>query len=187
MREDRIVFALLMVALLLACGVLFFASADRRARSFADRMETPLSPLVPRAEAAPPARATAPKPTAADKPLSPTSTKAPETRRPARVHIGQPFHAERTPAERDRAMTPKPEAPLVPSPKPSAETQGQAREVLDLAKRIEALDLAKRIEAVTEDMREQRAQGTQAAPRLEVAGERGERERPETEQSGEGK
>jgi len=178
MREDRIVFALLMVALLLACGVLFFASADRRARSFADRMETPLSPLVPRAEAAPPARATAPKPTAADKPLSPTSTKAPETRRPARVHIGQPFHAERTPAERDRAMTPKPEAPLVPSPKPSAETQGQAREVLDLAKRIEA---------VTEDMREQRAQGTQAAPRLEVAGERGERERPETEQSGEGK
>jgi hypothetical protein len=141
-------------------------------------MEMPLSPLVPRAEAAPPARATAPKPTAADKPLSPTSTKAPETRRPARVHIGQPFHAERTPAERDRAMTPKPEAPLVPSPKPSAETQGQAREVLDLAKRIEA---------VTEDMREQRAQGTQAAPRLEVAGERGERERPETEQSGEGK
>jgi hypothetical protein len=178
MREDRIVFALLMVALLLACGVLFFASADRRARSFADRMEMPLSPLVPRAEAAPPARATAPKPTAADKPLSPTSTKTHETRRPARVHIGQPFHAERTPAERDRAMTPKPEAPLVPSPKPSAETQGQAREVLDLAKRIEA---------VTEDMREQRAQGTQAAPRLEVAGERGERERPETEQSGEGK
>jgi hypothetical protein len=187
MREDRIVFALLMVALLLACGVLFFASADRRARSFADRMEMPLSPLVPRAEAAPPARATAPKPTAADKPLSPTSTKTHETRRPARVHIGQPFHAERTPEERDRAMTPKPkervslpkpEAPLVPSPKPSAETQGQAREVLDLAKRIEA---------VTEDMREQRAQGTQAAPRLEVAGERGERERPETEQSGEGK
>jgi hypothetical protein len=182
MREDRIVFTLLMVALLLACGVLFFASADRRARSFADRMEMPLSPLVPRAEAAPPARATAPKPTAADKPLSPTSTKAPETRRPARVHIGQPFHAERTPAERDRAMTPKPkervslpkpEAPLVPSPKPSAETQGQAREVLDLAKRIEA---------VTEDMREQRAQ----EPRLEVAGEHGERERPQTEQSGEG-